>query len=77
MDEILAAVNDTPFGLQAGLFTASLDVALRALRTVRMETVVINGPSRWRVYHMPHGGVKASGSGRKGPRYSVEDMTEE
>ena len=77
IDAVLAAVNDTPFGLQAGLFTSSLDVALRALRTVRTGTVVINGPSRWRVYHMPYGGVKASGWGREGPRYSVEDMTEE
>lgn len=77
VDEVLAAVNDTPFGLQAGLFTGSLDVALRALRTIRTGTVVINGPSRWRVYHMPYGGVKASGWGREGPRYSVEDMTEE
>jgi acyl-CoA reductase-like NAD-dependent aldehyde dehydrogenase len=77
VDDVLAAVNDTPFGLQAGLFTASLDVALRALRTIRTGTVVINGPSRWRVYHMPYGGVKASGWGREGPRYSVEDMMEE
>jgi len=77
LDEVLAAVNDTPFGLQAGLFTASLDTALQALRTIRTGTVVINGPSRWRVYHMPYGGVKASGWGREGPRYSVEDMTEE
>lgn len=77
LDEALAAVNDTPFGLQAGLFTGSLDAALRALRTIRTGTVVINGPSRWRVYHMPYGGVKASGWGREGPRYSVEDMTEE
>ena len=77
VNEVLAAVNDTPFGLQAGLFTASLDVALLALRTVRTGAVVINGPSRWRVYHMPYGGVKGSGWGREGPRYSVEDMTEE
>jgi acyl-CoA reductase-like NAD-dependent aldehyde dehydrogenase len=77
LDEALAAVNDTPFGLQAGIFTGSLDTALRALRTIRTGSVVINGPSRWRVYHMPYGGVKASGWGREGPRYSVEDMTEE
>jgi len=77
VDAALAAVNDTPFGLQAGLFTGSLDVALRALRTIRTGTVVVNGPSRWRVYHMPYGGVKASGWGREGPRYSIEDMTEE
>lgn len=77
VDEVLDAVNDTPFGLQAGVFTGSLDTALRALRAIRTGTVVINGPSRWRVYHMPYGGVKASGWGREGPRYAVEDMTEE
>jgi acyl-CoA reductase-like NAD-dependent aldehyde dehydrogenase len=77
VEDAIAWANDTPYGLQMGIFTSSLNVAMLAMRSLRAGTVVINGPSRWRVYHMPYGGVKRSGWGREGPRYAVEDMTEE
>jgi acyl-CoA reductase-like NAD-dependent aldehyde dehydrogenase len=77
VEDAIAAANDTPYGLQMGIFTSSLDVAMLAMRRLRAGAVVVNGPSRWRVYHMPYGGVKGSGWGREGPRYAIEDMTEQ
>lgn len=76
LDEALAAANDTPWGLKAGIFTASLEVAFRAARELEYGTVNINGPSRSRVDHEPSGGAKLSGWGTEGPRYAIEDMTQ-
>ena len=49
---------------------------LRAGNELRFGGIVINGPSRWRLDHMPYGGVKRSGIGREGPRFAIEDMSE-
>jgi acyl-CoA reductase-like NAD-dependent aldehyde dehydrogenase len=76
LTDVIAKANSTPYGLQAGVYTKSLDVALRAGRELRFGGVIINGPSRWRLDHMPYGGVKRSGVGREGPRFAIEDMSE-
>jgi acyl-CoA reductase-like NAD-dependent aldehyde dehydrogenase len=77
LDDALRQVNDSPFGLQCGVFSASLEVAFRVIREVRAGGIIVNGSSTWRVDHMPYGGVKQSGIGREGPRYAIEEMTEE
>ncbi|HEX7127488.1 MAG TPA: aldehyde dehydrogenase family protein [Thermodesulfobacteriota bacterium] len=77
LDDAIRQVNDSPFGLQCGVFSASLEVAFRVIREVRAGGIIVNGSSTWRVDHMPYGGVKQSGIGREGPRYAIEEMTEE
>ncbi len=75
-DEALARVNDSDFGLQAGVFTDSLAHAQRAWDELEVGGVVINDVPSFRVDNMPYGGVKDSGLGREGVRYAIEDMTE-
>lgn len=77
VEQVFAAISDSPYGLQCGIFTASLALALAAIKTVRTGGVIVNGTSRWRSDQMPYGGVKDSGIGREGPKYSIRDMTEE
>ncbi len=77
LDDAIRQVNDTPLGLQCGVFSTSLDVAFQAIRRIRVGGVIVNGSSTWRVDHMPYGGVKESGVGREGPRYAIEEMTEQ
>jgi acyl-CoA reductase-like NAD-dependent aldehyde dehydrogenase len=76
LDEGLRMANDSEFGLQAGVFTRSLAVALAAARNLRVGGVMINDTSFYRAGQMPYGGVKRSGMGREGPRYAIEEMTE-
>ena len=75
-DDALAMVNDSVFGLQAGVFTRDLYKAQRAWDTLDVGGVVIGDVPSWRVDHMPYGGVKDSGLGREGIRFAMEDMTE-
>jgi acyl-CoA reductase-like NAD-dependent aldehyde dehydrogenase len=75
-DAALRAVNDSSYGLQAGVFTADLERALRAFDEIEAGGVIVNDVPTWRIDHMPYGGVKDSGSGREGPRYTIEEMTE-
>lgn len=75
-DEALAEVNDSPFGLQAGIFTRDIYKAHRAWDELEVGGVIIGDIPSWRVDHMPYGGVKESGFGREGLRYAIEDMTE-
>lgn len=77
LDDAIAEANDTPYGLAAGIFTASLDRALTAAHRLRVGTVHINETSSSRVDLMPFGGAKASGVGAEGPRYAIEQMTQE
>ncbi|MQA95734.1 MAG: aldehyde dehydrogenase family protein [Streptosporangiales bacterium] len=77
LGEAIAEVNDTPYGLAAGIFTADLRRALDAAEGLRMGSVHINETSSSRVDLMPYGGVKSSGLGLEGPRYAVEEMTEQ
>ncbi|MGD9332556.1 MAG: aldehyde dehydrogenase family protein [Desulfobacterales bacterium] len=74
--EALRQVNDSVFGLQAGVFTNDLHKALQAWDELEVGGVVINDVPSWRVDNMPYGGVKDSGLGREGIRYAIEDMTE-
>jgi len=77
LDEVFAAANASPYGLQAGIFTRSNDVTFRAIRSLRVGGVIVNGTSTWRTDQLAYGGVKASGIGREGPRYAIEEMTEQ
>jgi len=74
--EALARVNDSDFGLQAGIFTNDLGHAWRAFHELEVGGVVINDAPTYRIDHMPYGGVKDSGFGREGLRWAIEDMTE-
>jgi acyl-CoA reductase-like NAD-dependent aldehyde dehydrogenase len=75
-DEALAAVNDSDFGLQAGVFTNDLAHAFRAWDELEQGGVIVNDVPSFRVDNMPYGGAKSSGLGREGVRYAIEDMTE-
>ncbi len=77
LDEAIARVNATPFGLATGLFTNRLDEALRAARRLEVGGVHINETSSSRVDVMPYGGSKDSGFGREGPHRAVREMSEE
>lgn len=72
----LRAANASTYGLQAGVFTQSLPRMMEAFETLEVGAVIINDIPTWRVDHMPYGGVKASGLGREGPRYVIEEFTE-
>lgn len=74
-DEAIAVANNTPFGLQAGIFTNNLDRAMEASRRIEAGAVIINNAPGYRAEHLPFGGVKDSGLGREGVRYAVESMT--
>jgi acyl-CoA reductase-like NAD-dependent aldehyde dehydrogenase len=69
-------VNDSVFGLQAGIFTRDLYKAQQAWDELEVGGVVIGDVPSWRVDNMPYGGVKDSGLGREGILFAMEDMTE-
>lgn len=77
LDEAIARVNDTPFGLATGIFTRRLDKALQAARQLQVGGVHINETPSSRVDLMPYGGSKDSGFGREGPHYAIREMSEE
>jgi acyl-CoA reductase-like NAD-dependent aldehyde dehydrogenase len=77
LDEAIARVNATPFGLATGLFTNRMGDALRAARELEVGGVHINETSSSRVDVMPYGGSKDSGFGREGPHHAVREMSEE
>lgn len=70
-------LNESPYGLQGGIFTENLDTAFYAAKNVEVGGLNVNDSSQYRVDLMPYGGVKDSGWGKEGPKYSIEDMTEE
>ncbi|MCB2084580.1 MAG: aldehyde dehydrogenase family protein, partial [Sphingomonadaceae bacterium] len=72
----LEEVNDSKFGLQAGIFTRDIHQVLDAWDTLDVGGVVVNDVSSYRVDNMPYGGVKDSGLGREGIRFAMEDMSE-
>lgn len=76
LTEAIREVNDTPYGLQAGIYTQNLTRAFQAARKFHVGGVLINDVPMFRADHMPYGGVKDSGIGREGPRYAIEEMTE-
>ncbi len=75
-DQALAQVNDSEFGLQAGIFTRDLYRMLAAWDELEVGGVIIGDVPSWRVDNMPYGGVKNSGLGREGVRFAMEEMTE-
>ncbi|MFD7413019.1 aldehyde dehydrogenase family protein [Kitasatospora purpeofusca] len=77
VDEAFAAVNDSPFGLQAGVFTHDLQTAFRAHRELEVGGVIIGDAPSYRADQMPYGGVKDSGVGREGVKYAMDDYTVE
>ncbi|HHH80760.1 MAG TPA: aldehyde dehydrogenase family protein, partial [candidate division Zixibacteria bacterium] len=68
-------VNDSMYGLQAGIFTNDINAARRAFEEIEVGGVVVNDVPTFRADIMPYGGVKGSGLGREGPRYALEHMT--
>ncbi len=75
-DEAVAAINRSRYGLQAGIFTNDLLKTFAAFDAIETGGVIVNDVPTWRIDHMPYGGVKDSGLGREGPRYTIEEMTE-
>ena len=75
-DEALAAVNDSRYGLQAGVFTRDIGRIQTAWDELAVGGVMINEVPSFRVDHMPYGGTKDSGLGREGLRWAIESMTE-
>jgi acyl-CoA reductase-like NAD-dependent aldehyde dehydrogenase len=75
-NNVLTTINNSRFGLQAGIFTKDLYQAQKAWDELEVGGVVIGDIPSWRVDHMPYGGVKDSGLGREGIRWAMEDMTE-
>jgi acyl-CoA reductase-like NAD-dependent aldehyde dehydrogenase len=76
-DEAFELANATPYGLQAGIFTRDLSLALRAAGVLEFAGVIVNDAPSIRVDHMPYGGIKDSGNTREGPAYAVRELTEE
>ncbi|MES9684081.1 aldehyde dehydrogenase [Bacillus sp. AFS001701] len=76
VEEAIDAVNDSRYGLQAGIYTNSVVNALKAADDLHVGGVVINDVPTFRVDQMPYGGVKESGTGREGLKYAIEEMTE-
>jgi acyl-CoA reductase-like NAD-dependent aldehyde dehydrogenase len=77
VDEAIERANGTRFGLQAGVFTASLDTALRAAERLEFGGVTVNEAPTFRSDQMPYGGIKASGNTKEGPAWAVREMTED
>ena len=75
-EQALEEVNNSEFGLQAGIFTRDLYKAQKAWNKLHVGSVIINDVPSWRVDHMPYGGVKGSGLGREGIRFAMQEMTE-
>ncbi|MEX0991695.1 MAG: aldehyde dehydrogenase family protein [Actinomycetota bacterium] len=75
-DEAIIEVNDSKYGLQAGVFTRDLERAFQAHRDLQVGGVIINDQSAFRADQMPYGGAKDSGVGREGLRWAIEEMTD-
>ena len=75
-DAALRAVNDSPFGLHAGIFTRDARLLFKAYDELEVGGVVAGDVPTFRIDHMPYGGIKDSGFGREGLRYAIEEMTE-
>ena len=76
-DEAFELVNDSNFGLQAGVFTHDIQTAFKAQSTLEVGGVIIGDVPAFRADHMPYGGVKNSGVGKEGVRWAMEDFTHE
>ena len=77
LEEALMLANGTRYGLQAGIFTADIRVAMRAAQELEFGGVIVNEAPTFRADQMPYGGVKDSGNTREGPAYAVRELSEE
>jgi acyl-CoA reductase-like NAD-dependent aldehyde dehydrogenase len=75
-DEALKVMNNSPYGLQAGVFTRDAKLMFQAFEELEVGAVIAGDVPSFRIDHMPYGGVKDSGLGREGLRYAIEEMTE-
>ncbi len=75
-EDALQGVNYSIYGLQAGVFTSNLNKAFQAFENLDVGGVIINDIPTFRIDHMPYGGIKESGFGREGLKYTIEEMTE-
>jgi acyl-CoA reductase-like NAD-dependent aldehyde dehydrogenase len=69
-------VDESDFGLQAGLFTQDMNIVKQVFDEIEVGGLMVNDVSTFRIDHMPYGGVKQSGFGREGLRYAIEEMSE-
>lgn len=76
IQQAIDKVNDSRYGLQAGIFSNNMEHIFRAFRQIEVGELIVNDAPTYRIDHMPYGGVKDSGFGREGVRYSIEEMTE-
>ncbi|MDR6550017.1 aldehyde dehydrogenase family protein [Paenibacillus qinlingensis] len=76
IEEAIRLVNDSKYGLQAGIYTENIRTALAAAEALEVGGVMINDIPTFRVDHMPYGGVKESGTGREGVKYAIRELTE-
>ena len=76
LDDAIAQVNDSRFGLNTSIYTSCIGDALKFARRVKSGTVLVNVPPAFRADHMPYGGVKDSGQGREGVPYAVRELCE-
>ena len=76
LQDALALMNDSPFGLQAGIFTKNIDAMYQAYASLEVGAVLVNEIPTFRADHMPYGGIKNSGLGREGVRYTIQELTE-
>lgn len=76
IDDAIAWVGNSVYGLQAGIFTRDIASIMKAFEEIEVGGVVVNDVPTYRADHMPYGGMRNSGIGREGPKYAIEDMTE-
>jgi acyl-CoA reductase-like NAD-dependent aldehyde dehydrogenase len=75
-DEAIKQINNSPYGLQTGIFTRDVKLLFNAYEELEVGSVIAGDAPSFRIDHMPYGGVKESGLGREGLRYAIEEMTE-
>ncbi len=76
MEEAYNMVNDSRFGLNSGILTNNMPIAMEAISKLQTGSVIVGGTCGFRFGNMPYGGVKESGFGKEGPKYAIEEMTE-
>jgi len=74
--EAFLRINDSPYGLQAGIFTRNIDAVFHAFDALEVGGLIVNDVPTYRADSMPYGGIKDSGMGREGVRYVIEEITE-
>jgi acyl-CoA reductase-like NAD-dependent aldehyde dehydrogenase len=75
-DQAIEMVNNSIYGLQAGIFTKDVEKAFQAIKKIKVGGVIINDVPTYRADQMPYGGVKESGIGREGLKFAIEEMTD-